>query len=441
MFASNYVSKNIKQSVPPQLSNRTHGSDVIVSRTTRRILPNGNTDQVTSNAELNFNIASQNEWLDAKTAVFHAKIRVPVDDEGAATEFKPNMASLFSGYLLSVKGQTLEDTTTQDQHIVNWLRQRLFRSELPDTKSRQLTMVTDPNQNNALYQRPAVGGFHTYHCAIPLRDIINFYNLSRSYLPIMAIPQNLRLTLNEVQNLFRSPDNHDLTNISQWSMSDIYISADFLLMDSGIDQSFRKMVASSQVSFFYPSFFTLKQTAESTNITAKANLNASNLESMYLYLTKPATGIPDDLYPYNTDVWTPETQASMDGFEFQVFIDSRPCFSQPITNVAELLVALEKSIKNENNAYLLDTPNITAKSFLELPNPAHTEDLPLALFSVPLSRQLETGSMSGSNISLTGGRIQVMLSGLSSVSGRNMYMLFKHTRELTLSADFISVVR
>jgi hypothetical protein len=70
-----------------------------------------------------------------------------------------------------------------------------------------------------------------------------------------------------------------------------------------------------------------------------------------------------------------------------------------------------------------------------------TEDMELALFSVPLSRQLEMGSMSGTNISLTGGRIQVMLSGLASVPNRNMYMFFKHTRELTLSADFISVVR
>jgi hypothetical protein len=454
MIATGFQSKGLPQEVPIQLQSKLRSNDVVVSRQRRTIRPNGSGDNLNGGAVLDFNIASSQEWLDAGSAILHAKLTIGRVSDGG-TDFlnpfpKAGWRSLCQGYTLQCKGQSLETSLdTGNLHSWNALRSRLYESSDRLRTSGQLgsgmyQSITTTGAQSGVYLTDRTGdtaGDSVFEIAVPLKEIVNFFNLDRSYIPIMAIPLLLRMTLAQIGDCFVSPKGEALP--ANYKLDNVYLAADFLQMDASVDDSFRRMVMDQSVSFMYPSVFITNETQDGTNINLKTNLNASNLDAVFCYLTeKPAS--TSSLYPTaTTQVWN---QATMAGATYQFYIDSRNVFSEPITTASEAFHELQKATLNDNEQYLEGSPVISATGFLngivdgDVALPARYSDYRNSVLAVNLSRVLNLNSISGVNVSLTGGRLMMEILGLPAGNNRQCIMFFKHTRQLVVSADFIQVI-
>lgn len=457
MISSGYTARNLKQSVPPQLQSKLFANDVVVSRNRRVIRPNGAGNGLSAGSVMDFNINSSSEWVDAGTMCLHATITISRVIDGADTNYlnpfpKCGWRNLVSGYTIQCKGQSLE-TSLDTGGLIAWnaLRSRLYESSDKLRTSGQITsgcydiINKDTGAVSYVYATARTNntnGNTTYEVSVPLGEIVNFFKLDRSYIPVMAIPLLLRMTLAQVSDCFVSPSGKPFG--ANYTLDNVYLAGDFLQMDASVDESFRAMVMNSQVSFMYPSVFITNETADGTNVNLKTNLNASNLDAVYFYPTrKPAT--TDSFYPACTDaIWD---KATMKGLSYQFYIDSRNVFSEPINNCAEAFNELQKSIFNDNEELLEGVPVISSSGYIagiqknsDLQSNGHYADIAMSVLPVNLSRVLTLNSVSGVNVSLTGGRLSMEVNGLPAEAGRNCLMFYKHTRELVLSADFIQVV-
>jgi hypothetical protein len=453
MISSGYQSKSLDQAMPEQLATKLKSHDLIVSRTRRTIRPNGAGDALGKGAVLDFNINSSSEWLDVETAIFHAKLTIDKVSDGTNPVLNPypksNWSSLIHGYTLQCKGQALE-TSTDSGNLQSWnaLRSRLYHDPEQLRTSAQLKngsydSITGKGPTSFVFQNTRNTGETEMvaHIAIPLKNIVNFFNLDRSYIPIMMIPLLLRMTLNSVSNAFVSPANEALP--TNYQLDNVYIAGDFLQMDASVDEMMRKLVMEQSVSFFYPSVFITNESQSGDNINLKTNLNSSNLDAVFCFLTQ-TTSLNSDLYPAVTEkVWDAKT---MEGAKYQLYIDSRNVFSEPITNAAEAFHELEKACKNDNDRFLLGAPVISSFGYLEgiddgdiSGNSAKYADFRCQVLAVNLSRQITPHSVSGVNVSLTGGRLMMEIQGLPNTN-RECVMFYKHTRELVVSRDFLQVI-
>lgn len=443
MYSTGFETKNLSQSVPPQLENKVVGHDVIVARTMRRIYPTGNTDNVTAGGVLNFNIASDSEWLDAQTAVLHMTIVMDASGEYPNTGWR----DLIGGALLTCKGQSLIESQEgqNGMDVYNHLRNRLYKSDeekkVAEIGTGEFRNITSGVPQNYIYNGRSDS--LKYEVAIPLMDIVEFFGLERSYLPIMAIPMLLRLNLNTLERSLYRPDGNALQG---YTASNIYISSDFLTMDASLDDSFRKMVMEGMVSFFYPSCFIANQSGTGTSISLKTNINATCANAVFVVPSEPPQA-PNYITPIASSYLLNATKADLRGFQYQMYVDSRNVFSQPVDNTAEAYVELQKAVANQVEQYQTATPNISAKAFIEGNNNFATSvscdvrDVACNPLAVNLSRQLSKDSHSGTNLSLTGGRLLFQGEGFDSTNNKTLHMFIQHTRQLVLSASFLQVIR
>jgi len=464
MISTGYISKGIPQEVPAQLQSSLRSHDVVVSRVMRTIRPNGSGNALGPGAVLDFNIASSSEWLDCDTAILHAKLTVSrVEDASGSGVFinlfpKAGWRSLISGYTLQCKGQSLEPSLDSGNlHSWNAFRSHAYESNDRNRTSGQLTSGMYPSISKSkgaltgvfLNSRTGAGpGDSIFDLAIPLKEICNFFNLDRSYLPIMAIPLLLRMTLNSMSDCFCSVGGQSYP-AAPYQLDNVYISADHLTFDSSVDESFRRMVMESSVTFTYPSVFISQQSeiGSSTNINLKTNLNATNLDSIFVFLTENAVN-SSSLFPAVTS--NLYQQLNMSGVKYQVYIDSRNVFSEPIDSIAVAYNELQKAVKNENQQYLEGSPVISATGFIsglkdcgDINVSANYADLSQTVLACNLSRVLNYGSISSTNVSLTGGRIYIEITGLNQLpagSDRTCLVFYKMTKQLVLSADFLQVI-
>ena len=465
MISTGYISKGIPQEVPDQLQSSLRSHDVIVSRVMRTIHPNGSGNSLGSGSVLDFNIASSSEWLDCDTALLHAKLTVPrVEDASGSGVFinlfpKAGWRSLISGYTLQCKGQSLEPSLDSGNlHSWNAFRSHAYESNDRNRTCGQITSGMYPSisktngAQSGVFLNARTGdnaGNSVFDIAVPLKEICNFFNLDRSYLPIMAIPLLLRMTLNSMSNCFCSAGGTPYP-AAPYQLDNVYISADHLTFDSSVDESFRRMVMESSVTFTYPSVFISQQSelGSSTNLNLKTNLNATNLDSIFVYLTENAVNT-SSMFPAVTSVLY--DAESMAGPKYQVYVDSRNIFSEPVTSIGIAYNELEKAVKNENQRYLEGSPVISANGFiggltdcanLVANSPANYADLNQTVLACNLSRVLNYGSVSGINCSMTGGQIYIEITGLEPLQAGNRVCLvfYKMTKQLVLSADFLQVI-
>lgn len=459
MIASGYTPTTLSQAVPKELTSQLKAHDVVVSRTRRVIRPNGS-NTATGNSVLDFNVSSSSEWVDAKTLIFHATLNIDRVKNPAGADYhnpfpKAGWRSIFKGVNITCKGQSLETTQDSNLGLLAWngLRSRIYEGDTKLKTGGQLVgggyQVMTPNgAGTYLYsanRTTDASGVSTFEIALPLSQVVNFFGLDRSYIPIFAIPILLQMTMGTLQESFILPKAGVAG--ATFEYSNMYIAGDFLTMDSSVDESFRRMVMEGSVSFMYPSVYITQETLNGGNLQLKTNLNASNLDSVFfLASNNPTTS--DDFAPCNSRYIFNKT--TMSNVKYNLYIDSRNVFSEHIGNCSEAFDELMKAVKNENQQYLEDCPNITAQGYIQGIK-KHTDiaanttewygDVAYSVLAVNLSRVLSMGSISGVNVSLTGGRIVLELQDLNDNQAFQGFAFYKHTRELKLSADFLQVIQ
>jgi len=412
---SAYMSKGVNQAVPEGLESRHSAHDVIVSRTRREILPTGNSQAVGENATINFQIASN--WMDAKTAVLHAKVTVPTLTGSKVSVPKGDFTALFRSCLLEVKGQSLLEGNNEID-VYNALKQRLY--EAPGTRVGCDQMdcgawETATASSNYIYnsgRKQTINGVESmvYEIALPLSRLVDFYGLSRSYLPIFAIPQLLRLTTSTAQRAFFS----DASGVTgAFKLEDVRIECDMLTLSDDVNAAFRELVMASSVSFHYPAHFCVKEGGTNSQIVSfKTNINASCLNNMLLYLAKETPSDGTDMSPFASYTGVDVQNANIG--EWAVYIDSRNVFSTPIRNAASLFNELKKTVLNMNDRERNEVPAISAAGWLEAGGhnyqaANHFRDYNCLVYPVALQREQKEDSISGVNTALTGGNISVQL--------------------------------
>jgi len=449
MIASGYQSKSLTQEIPKGLLQKSVGHDVVIARTNRNILPNGNASGLAPGGQVQLQISSSSEWVDIETAMLNFEI-VLNSDVSANVFFKNgNASSLFKGYTIECKGQSLEPSKTQNLVQYNSLSQRLYNSYEGLRTSRELTegtyrRILPTGADNFIYSivRNDVNNKITYQICCPLREIVDFAKINRSILPIFAIPLILKLTLSDYGQAFVSSFDTKVTPTT-YTVNNFKLSMDFLTMDQSVDMSFRKMVMNSQVSFLYPSaFITSQTTTGNTSFNLKENLNCSNLNAVYMYPTKSSTGATS-LYPTcTTKVWD---TVSMKNCNYNLYIDSRNVYGEDIRTAAHSYSELKKSTMNQNEKSLVGCPLINSRSFINgyvstnVDAQLSYEGIQMSVIGIPLNRVLQPDSISGVNTSLTGGRVSLQVQGLSEAPDETL-MFYCHTRELVISESFLQVI-
>jgi hypothetical protein len=217
MISTGFKQIESGQRVPSQLENYSMRNDIILSRTRRRLLPTGNSNGIGPNQPIMFNLKTSSEWLDAATAAIHFKVTVPTvanvaGDAAVVPVLKPGGAvNIFKGFNLVCKGQQVENSLESGSSLQVWnaLRSRLFYARERNITNCQLTEgVWENVEGNSLYDSAFRGVSTTavsnivYDFSVPLKNITNFFNLERSYLPLFAIPMELKLTTNDLINAF-----------------------------------------------------------------------------------------------------------------------------------------------------------------------------------------------------------------------------------------------
>lgn len=423
---TSFKTKTLSQEVPPELIEETRSHDVILGRQNQRFFPTGSDGGKPGNI-IRFELNSNSEWMDAKTAYLMMKIT----PSSTCDTVKGSLKNIIDGVEINIKGQSIQDTM-QSSHLSVWteLKEKLYKSIQMSESNETLygfnpgqTATGDSNNANEYLNQSS------YTVALPLAEIVDFFNLNRSYLPVMALPITLNLRLAPTASVFYG------TAAADYNVSEAYISADMLTMDQKLEESFRKSVMSGVVHFVYPSVFHYLKGNASSSDGIKMNLNTKCAESMFLVPMKTGGAANDNLVPIQT------TSSITDASTFAPYVDSRAILSQPVNSTAQRMLELKKALKNLNNRYS-EAPTLNGTSQLSTVIGANAvynyTDVLYKIFGVNLCKQLDTESYSGLDLSMTGGRIFIQY---STNSAADVHLFVKTKAVLELTQDFIQVIR
>ncbi|MCB9097724.1 MAG: hypothetical protein H6630_08955 [Arcobacter sp.] len=455
MISTGFKQENLNQMIPEQIQNNNYRSDVIQSRVVRRILPTGTNQDIGPNASVSIEFKTSREWVDASTARVHMKVVVPEASNGTAAptpncpQFKPGGArNIIKGYNIVSKGQSLENSvdsgTSALQHW-NWLQSRLFEPLEKNITSAQLTTGAWAVQNKNYYYNSGriSGGEVIYDLSFPLSDVVQFFKLKRCYLPFFAIPIDLKIETNSSGNVFFNQSAAGTaTEIAEYKIKDLYITADFLEMDDALNNEFMKSVNNGSVSFIYPSVYLKSGTISSGTLADKSSLNFSNVQSAFISFTDVSNKInnyyPACCVPSLYDVKT------LQGVNYNMYIDSVPVLSQYINTPSEHYAELIKCCKNEREKYLESTPNISTLGFLNGNTSTNVtnrvEDIACNPIGINLSRELNNFSLSGVDLTSVAGNIDLDISGIPGGAQKSWVLAFHLIKELRLEKEMLRVI-
>lgn len=426
MNTTGYKTKSLAQNVPPQLVEDTKSHDVILSRDNVRHFPTGS-DSASPNGYIRFELTSNSQWMDLKTA------HLVLDISAGATckVVKSSLKNIIDGVEINIKGQSVQDTL-QSANLSVWtdMKERLYKS-LDEFNSNAVIYGANAGASAANTNSNAYVNQGKYTVALPLSEIVDFFAMNRSYLPLMALPITLNFRLAPTAKVFCGSGSGD------YAVSKSYISADMLTMDQKIEEAFRKSVSDGVVSFVYPNCFHMLKSAPNASDSIKFNVGTQNADALFVVpVLTPAT---DNLSPLQSAEYIKSDTT------LQFFVDSRAILSQPIDSVAQRMLELQKAVLNVNNRYndgfilfgssqLDGTTTSTPSSFVY-------GDVPYKVAGVNLARQMDENSYSGMNLALTGGNIIVQVTGGNVVANTELHMFVKTKSVLELTENFIQVIR
>jgi hypothetical protein len=452
MSEAAYVSRSAQAEMPDGLRTKTRSHDAVQSRSKRRIIPAKQEGSVNGTDIFVFDIASNAEWLDLATArlVFTLNVTKGSTD-GYHAPAGGSWASLFRTYELTCKGQSLADAK-QDVDIYNALRLRMRGAPAAAVNYDQVDAgMWSQVAESYVYQfnRRAggvAGGNSQYTVAIPLADVVEELGMERSYLPAYALPMKLNLRMNSLVRAFAGAAATDLPTAA--AITEMAIEVDGMMMAPEIDEAFRGLVVDSGVSFYYPHTSGLQQAAATGTVNLRTNQVATCLNRGLVWLTQPEAA--DSVYPYASNALDATLKQAMGGFQWNAFVDGRNVFSEPIRSVASLMGELKRADNNVGDKKRLQAPIISSAGFMEgatggtaigASGATHLRDINACIFPVCFQRELVDESVSGLNVALTGGNLSFNLSGVAAAANRNAYLFLTSTRQISLSASFLSVIR
>lgn len=453
---SAFVAKDAEQSMPLGLQTKTRAHDVIQSRQKRRFIAKQSSGA--PGTILEWDLASNSEWLDLETARITFQLTLPKDNNNQCPiPAGGSMVSLFSEPQVVIKGQSCVDGQVHSD-VYNAMRLRL-------EEEGQAAIYTYDQVDMGAWAAAAAGGNYVYddgrktggagtasdyvmRFAIPLKYVIEMFGCERSYWPAYALPANIRLRCNDVARAFACKT-AGKTLPASYSLSDIAIEVDGLMMSDAVDSAFRELVVGGQVNFYYPHTFCHVQgiPASATEVTLKTNQVATCMNRALLHIHDSAVGTGNSLAPFATNVFADDPwRFAMGGFAWQAYIDSRNVFAEPINNHASLMGEIKKAVVNPQNKQRTGGPILTAAALLEKSGGVTTgvslRDVQLAPLAVNFRRELVKDSVSGANLALTGGNCLFQLTNMYGPAvAREADLFLSSTRMIALSRSFLSVVR
>jgi hypothetical protein len=436
------------------LQSKTRAHDVVQSRQKRVI--RAKQTSVSGGGVCEFDLVSNSEWFDLNTARLVFDLTVPNDASGNPIMPKGGgWWCLFNTPEIVIKGQSCTDGQT-NVDIYNAMRYRLEKAQAGAYSYDQVDSGVWGGGwgSNFIYSNAVnriSGANMIYTVAMPLSYVVEMMSMERSYLPAYALPINLRLQLNSLSRAFACRDGvTGAFPTSNYSLSNLAIEVDGLMMSPEIDDAFRSLVASGEVSFYYPHTFTQTQSIGDSagNVIIKTNQVATCMNRALIHIHPTVDATQNTTVPYVTQAKLGDIKTMKFG-GFNAYIDSRNIYSEPIKSYASLYGELKRATDNLNNKEREDAPQITAEAWLnesklELGQTNDLRDQALCVVPCAMKRELVKDSVSGINLSLTGGNCLFEITNIGATgtgSGREASLFLSSTRQIVLSKDFLFVRR